>query len=225
MSRFVSYASRELMMVAAAGIIAGQLQEHVDKSGRATLAVPGGTTPGPLFDALATADIDWASITVMLTDERWVSEGSARSNTALVRARLITGFAAAASFIGFAAVEKTPELGLARLSAAIKAHLPLSVCVLGMGSDMHTASLFPGADRLLDALSESAPPLLPMRAPGATEPRLSLTAPVLRGAAHVHILLTGQDKKAALAQAEQAASAKNAPVRVVLDQADIHWSL
>ena len=54
--------------------------------------------------------------------------------------------------------------------------LPISVLLLGMGVDMHTASLFPDADRLNEALSLEAPILLPMRAKGANEPRVTLTA-------------------------------------------------
>lgn len=220
--RLISYGSRDLLMTALAGIIAGQLQDAVDLDCRATLAVPGGSTPGPLFDTLARADIDWPNITVLLTDERWVAEDNPRSNTALIRARLLQGRAAAAGFISFAAVEATPDFGLARLTAEVTPHLPLTVCLLGMGADMHTASLFPGADLLDQALDPAAPPLLPMRADGAGEPRLTLTAPVLQGAAHVHILLTGQDKKVALARAEAVGPVVEAPVRTVLPQADVH---
>ena len=54
--------------------------------------------------------------------------------------------------------------------------------LLGLGDDGHTASLFPGADRLAEAMADDAPPLMAMRAEGAGVPRVTLTAPVLKGA-------------------------------------------
>jgi len=95
--------------------------------------------------------------------------------------------------------------------------------VLGMGPDMHTASLFPGADRLADALAPDAPILMPMRAEAAGEPRITLTAPVLAAAQNIHILILGAEKRAAIERAA-GLSALEAPVRVVLDHATIHWA-
>ena len=110
-------------------------------------AVPGGTTPGPMFDDLCAADLDWSRVNVMLTDERWVPETSERSNTRLLRERLLTDRAAAARYVSLYTGEATPEAAAADLDAAVRPHLPLTVLVLGMGADMHTASIFPGADR------------------------------------------------------------------------------
>ena len=95
--------------------------------------------------------------------------------------------------------------------------------LLGMGADMHTASLFPGADRLEEALSSSAPLLLPMRAEAAGEPRITLTAPTLREAFNIHILITGAEKRAALERA-MTLTPMEAPVRAVLDNATVHWA-
>jgi 6-phosphogluconolactonase len=102
-------------------------------------------------------------------------------------------------------------------------HLPLSVALLGMGADMHTASLFPGADNLEAALADDAPPLMAMRADGAGEPRVTLTAPVLKGAMSLHILITGAEKRAALERAAHLPEIE-APVRSVLGQAMVHWA-
>jgi hypothetical protein len=60
----------------------------------ASLAVPGGTTPGPVFESLSAVDLDWSRVQVMLTDERWVPEDSPRSNTRLLRERLLVDRAA-----------------------------------------------------------------------------------------------------------------------------------
>jgi 6-phosphogluconolactonase len=131
--------------------------------------------------------------------------------------------AAAAQLIPLYAPTEHPEEAMDALSAGIAPHLPISVLLLGMGADMHTASLFPGADRLGEALANDAPNLLPMRADGAGEPRITLTAPVLRDAQHIHILITGADKRAALERAVNLPELE-APVRVVLANATIHWA-
>lgn len=221
--RLVAYPDREALFVALAEVMGRQLAMAVRAQGHASLSVPGGTTPGPVFDRLAAMDLPWAHVAVMLNDERWVSEASPRSNTRLLRARLLQGHAARAQLVPLYAPGATPEEQLDALAEGVRPHLPLSVLLLGMGADMHTASLFPGADRLAEALSPDAPILLPMRAEAAGEPRVTLTAPVLQGASHVHLLVTGLEKRAALDRA-QGLSTLEAPVRIVLDQATVHWA-
>ena len=218
-----TYPDRELLMLGLANTIAGQLADFLRREGKATLSVPGGTTPGPIFDTLSGVDLDWANVAVVLNDERWVPESSERSNTRLLRERLLRGKAAQARLVPLYAPAEQPEEMLAALEDGLKPHLPISVLLLGMGTDMHTASLFPGADRLEEALSATAPILLPMRAEAAGEPRITLTAPVLRGAFNIHVLITGAEKRAALERA-MALSPMEAPVRAVLDNATVHWA-
>lgn len=221
--RLVEYPSRAALAAGLAAQMAAELRDGLTR-GPVTLSVPGGTTPGPVFDLLAQAHLDWARVSVVLNDERWVDEGSPRSNTRLLRQRLLQRRAAAAHLIPmYLPGPANPDDALPALEQGLLPHLPLTVCLLGMGADMHTASLFPGADRLAEALSPDAPPLLPMRAEGAAEPRLTLTAPVLRAARHVHILITGADKKAALLRAK-GLSPLDAPVVAVLPGATVHWA-
>jgi len=219
----VEYPDRDMMMIALAGKIAGQLGEALRAQGRASLSVPGGSTPGPVFDMLSAVELDWAKVAVFLNDERWVGEDSPRSNTRLLRQRLLVDKAARATLVPLYAPTETPEQSLAPLAEGLRPHLPISVLLLGMGADMHTASLFPGADQLAEALAEDAPILLPMRAEGAGEPRITLTAPVLRDAMHTHILITGAEKRVALERAE-ALSPMEAPVSAFLGNATVHWA-
>ena len=220
---FLTYPDREALMQALAAEIAADLAAAVAARGHASLSVPGGTTPGPVFDLLAEADLPWDQIAVFLNDERWVGEDNPRSNTRLLRERLLRGRAAAAVLVPLYAATGTPEVALAALAEGLKPHLPISVLLLGMGADMHIASLFPGADLLAQALSDDAPLLLPMRAEAAGEPRITLTAPALRTAENIHILITGAEKRAALDRAGKL-SPMQAPVRIVLDRAKIHWA-
>lgn len=219
----IAYPDREFLMVALADTIASELRRALEVAGRATLSVPGGTTPGPVFDILSGLDLDWAHVSVLLNDERWVDEDSPRSNTRLLRERLLRNRAAVAQLVPLHAPAAAPEDRLAELSAGVEAVLPLTVLVLGMGADMHTASLFPGADRLAEALAEDAPALMALRADAAGEPRLTLSARVLRDAMHCHILITGDEKRAAIERAAQLPE-REAPVRAVLKNATIHWA-
>jgi 6-phosphogluconolactonase len=223
MREFREYPDRELLFLALADQIAGELGGFLRRDGRATFCVPGGTTPGPIFDTLSGVDMDWGNVAVMLNDERWVGEDSPRSNTRLLRERLLRGRAAGAQLVPLYADAPQPEDQLEALAAGIAPHLPISVLLLGMGADMHTASLFPGADRLAEALSSHAPTLMALRAAAAGEPRITLTAPVLRGAMHTHILITGAEKRAALERAAHLTDME-APVRVVLANATVHWA-
>jgi 6-phosphogluconolactonase len=199
------------------------LSEALNAAGTASLSVPGGTTPGPVFDILSGVALDWANVAVFLNDERWVNEDSPRSNTRLLKEHLLRDKAAAAQLVPLYAEAATPEEQLEALSEGLAPHLPITVLLLGMGADMHTASLFPGADLLAQALAPNAPVLMALRADAAGEPRITLTAPALAGAQNIHILITGSEKREALARATQL-PALEAPVRVVLDNATVHWA-
>lgn len=219
----IEYPDQEMMMIDLANQLAGELTACLMNHEHASFAVPGGTTPGPVFDSLSATDLHWDRIHVMLTDERWVPEEHERSNTRLVRERLLTGRAAMAQYVPLYAETATPEEAMAELTAGIRPELPISVLLLGMGTDGHIASLFPGADKLAEAMDSDAPPLMAMRAPGAPEPRVTLTAPVLSGAMSIHVLITGDEKRKALERARQA-DRLTAPVRAVLGTAKIHWA-
>jgi 6-phosphogluconolactonase len=220
--KLLTYPSRDALYSALSACIVNELRADLH-TGPATLSVPGGTTPGPVFDLLAQADLDWSRVAVILNDERWVPEDNPRSNTRLLRERLLVGHAANARLVPLYAPVPEPDDALEALGMAIAPHLPLSVLLLGMGADMHTASLFPGADRLAEALAPGAPILMALRADTAGEPRITLTAPVLTAARHIHILITGAEKRAALDRALTLA-VDQAPVRTVLDRATVHWA-
>jgi 6-phosphogluconolactonase len=219
----IEYPDRDLMFMALADRIASDIGAAIRQQGRATLTVPGGATPGPVFDTLSGVALDWAKVTVIPNDERWVPESSERSNARLIRGRLLRGEAAAAQLVPLYAPVDTPETAMDALVAAVEPWLPLDVALLGMGADMHTASLFPGADRLKAALAPEAPVLMAMRAEAAGEPRVTLTARVLSAAMRIHVLIAGADKRAALERA-QGLPAEEAPVRAILANATVHWA-
>ena len=220
--KLLEYPDAEMMMMNLADTVAGELKNVLLTQDSASLAVPGGTTPGPIFDSLCSVDLDWGRVHVMLTDERWVPESSDRSNTRLLRQRLLQNYAANAQYMPLYADADTPEEKLPELANDLDPALPLSVCLLGMGADMHTASIFPGADQL-DLALNGDDRLVAMRAPGAPEPRITLSAKVLNGALNRHVVIIGSEKRAALEKA-QTLSSEEAPVAAILAGTTVHWA-
>lgn len=218
-----AYPDAEMMAIDVANKLAGELTAALEHEERVLFVVPGGTTPGPIFDDLCEADLDWSRVDVLLSDERWVPEVHVRSNTRLIRERLLVGRAAQARYLPLYAAGHPPEEALAELETNIVPNLPIGVCLLGMGSDMHTASLFPGAAGLEAALAKDAPILMPIEADGAPEPRITLTAHVLNEALAKHVVITGQQKRAAY-EAALRLSPLEAPIRAVLNGATVHWA-
>lgn len=220
---FLEYPDRDMAAMRIADMLAGKLRELLSHQEKVSFAVPGGSTPGPIFDVLSAADLDWARVTIMLTDERWVTPDSPRSNAGLISTRLLQGHAAAASFQPFYKAGKTVEEAAGDLSQEIAALLPLSVILLGMGEDMHTASLFPGAQGLEAALSEDAPALCAIETETQPEPRITLSALALNQAIEKHLVIFGESKRTAFEKA-MTQPAHVAPIRAVIPGGIVHWA-
>ncbi len=220
---FIEYPDRDMLAIDLANQLSDDLEEALHHEDRVAMAVPGGTSPGPVFDDLCGSNLDWSRVDGLLSDERWVPEDHERSNTRLLRQRLLVNRAEKARLLPMYAPKPTPEEVLPELESVIAPELPLAVVLLGMGEDMHTASLFPEADRLEEALLPGSPILVPMRAPGAPEPRITLSARVLDGALRKHVLIFGAAKRAALENAK-GKSIFEAPINAVLNGAKVHWA-
>lgn len=217
------YPDREMLALSLADQIGSQLAQQLRSGDRASLCVPGGTSPALVFETLSGADIDWSRVTIFPGDERWVDGEHKRSNGRLLRRHLLRDRAAAANYIDLYTGADTPDEAAPALAEAIRPHLPITVVLLGMGNDMHTASLFPGADRLAEAMAADAPLVLPIRADGAEEPRITLTRPALADAMNLHVLIMGPEKREALEKAQKL-DPLEAPIRAFLDNAIVHWA-
>lgn len=221
--KLIKYPDIDMMAIDLAGILAEDLAEALHHEDRVCFAIPGGTTPGVIFDDLCAADLDWNRVDVLLTDERWVPEDDPRSNTRLVKERLLVDRAANARLLPMYTPAHAPEEVLAELEAMIAPELPIAVMLLGMGKDMHTASLFPGAEGLEAALQPNAPILVPLTQPNTGEKRISLSARVLTGAMSKHMVITGDAKRKALKKSRSLPVAE-APVQAVLNGMTVHWA-
>ena len=212
---------------AVANHIAGALRAAIAARGQASLAVSGGKSPIPVFEALREQDLDWARVTVVLVDERIVPRDHEASNTALVARHLLQGKAAAARFLLFFR-ELAPLFNAEVLDALVEdadariAGLPwpLDVAVLGMGDDAHTASLFPGAPGYARAIATDrrlawvVPEQAPIPAPHA---RISFTLSALLASRELLLSIAGESKLAVYRRAAEKAD-EALPISLVLHQ-------
>ena len=215
------FASTEALAEALADAVANDLAEGIAARGAGVLAVSGGSTPKRFFKALSSRALDWPHVYVTLVDERWVEPSSDRSNAKLVHNLLLTDDAASARFVPlWSGGDEPTEASVAVTNANLgQLPLPFDAVILGMGNDGHTASFFPGGDTLGAALNSDGP-ALPLKAPGAGEPRITLTLPVLLNTHSLYLHIEGADKAATLEKAMADGAVEDMPVRAVLRQED-----
>ncbi|MDK9689040.1 MULTISPECIES: 6-phosphogluconolactonase [unclassified Halomonas] len=201
------------------------LADDLSHQKRALLVVSGGSTPVPFFKALAQKPLEWARVDITLADERWVDEQSSDSNAKLVRDNLLQGPAAAANFVPLTSDAGTPEEGVAAVAEATAGLAwPASVVILGMGGDGHTASLFPDSQELDLALSTDEP-LVAVRTPSQPQPRITFSADRLHQAKRHILHITGDDKRAVLANAINGDDVRTLPIRAFLScPLAIYWA-
>jgi 6-phosphogluconolactonase len=218
--QLLDFPDPQALAEALARSVAEDLRDALATRDTASLALSGGNTPKAFMQALALQPLDWPRIAVTLVDERWVPESNARSNAALLRTNLLQGPAAAARFVPLYRDAPEPEQALAEIESDLAAlPSPFDALVLGMGNDGHTASFFPGGDHLTAALDPSTTAvLLPMRAPDAGEPRITLTLPPILAARHLYLHIEGAGKRQVLAEALSGEGPGAAyPIRSVLE--------
>ena len=216
---------------AIAGDIQFVIESALDARGSAVIALAGGKTPFPAYERLAKAKLDWKKVTIVPTDERIVPLGDALSNvTALAKIFLPKG-----ARVMPIVPEATADYKAAGRSADAlmqDLHWPLDFCLLGVGGDGHTASIFPGPDfdealngpkerRALGVMPDPLPP-------EASVARVSLSRAGIISAKALMIAVTGQAKRDVLERAIEQGPSSSYPIgRVLADvelPIDIHWA-
>jgi 6-phosphogluconolactonase len=191
--------------------IADDLQTALAQRGRAVLAVSGGKSPIPMFEAMSRIDIDWPRVVVTLVDDRQVSENHEASNARLVRGHLLCHHAAAARLVSMVGPD-LPDSRAGWRDRAAQAHRellslgPADVTVLGMGLDGHFASLFAHADELsaaLDPMQTQACMAMHLRQPPPEAPfdRISQTLAHIVRSRRCVLTIAGSAKWGVLQQA------------------------
>jgi 6-phosphogluconolactonase len=175
---------------AAAAYVAQQARDAVVEKGSFTFAVSGGRTPWDMFAELAHEDVEWDRVVIYQVDERVAPAGDPDRNLAHLTAALGS---APAQVKPMPVEDEDLDAAAARYGEALPEHFDL--VHLGLGPDGHTASLVPG-----DAVLQVTDRLVALTAPYQDRRRMTLTYRALARARQLLWLVSGEDKKAALAK-------------------------
>ena len=227
-----THSDAEALAAVLADALAQAIRDGLVSRGRAVLALAGGRTPFPVYRRLAETPLDWSRVVLLATDERWVDVEHSASNSR----EIVAAFAAARGVrvLPLVPAGPGPEANAAFATSIIRPLAePFDAVLLGMGSDGHFASLFPGAAELAAGLQEGGPDdvlvvhpnPLPPEAPFA---RISLSAARLLRTRRLLLAATGATKRAALDRAQAGADPAELPISSLLHnpaaRVEIHWS-
>jgi len=200
--------------------IASQLQKAIKRNGKASLLVSGGSTPKPLFEKLRQIPLEWDKVSVGLCDERWVSPSHIDSNENFVKKNLLQDKASKARFVGMYNEGSDVTDAQSLCSQKIKEELyPFDVVILGMGSDAHTASLFPENVKLQKAFDLNNKEIcIAVEPKDAPHMRMSLTRSAILSAKHLYVHFEGKEKLAVYKEVLRGEDMYSMPIRSVLNQ-------
>ena len=219
------------MAAAVAGDLQFVIESALDARGAAVIALAGGKTPAPIYAKLAAAKLDWKRVTIVPTDERIVPLGDPLSNVTMIGKTFIPKGARVMPIVP-AATADYKAAGRSADALMQDLHWPLDLCLLGIGENGHTASIFAGPDydealsgprerRALGVMPEPLPPEAPV-------PRVSLSRQGIVTAKVLTIVITGAKKRQVLEQALEQGPSSPYPIGRVLAEVelpvDIHWA-
>ena len=231
------FSDRSSMMEALQSAISTQLEQDLQQHTQISLFVSGGSTPAPLYRALAESRLPWQRVNIALVDERFVPVNDPASNEKLLRESLLREQAAAAEFTGMSVALFNEQHKLATMVQACNTKYaqlphPYSAAVLGMGADGHTASLFPYASGLEEGFVKHqhcvAIHASPSAVTGAITQRITMTRWALLQCRSLYLLFTGTEKKAVYEKAKTTTDHYALPIAAFLQQQDVpvevYWS-
>jgi 6-phosphogluconolactonase len=191
------------LLAAAREELVARAQKALRARRRFTLALSGGSTPRKLYESLVGAEIDWSRCQVFFGDERCVPPEHADSNYRMAREALLSRIAIPEKNVHRVKSEdadperaaKAYEQDLQGFFKLRPGELPtFDLCLMGMGQDGHTASLFPGTTALAEEVRLAVAPYVEKLGVW----RVTLTAPVFNHARCVLFLVAGEEKAEAL---------------------------
>jgi 6-phosphogluconolactonase len=210
-------------------VLLSKMQAAIQEHGQCAIALAGGGTPKPLYEALSTQDLPWEKVHVFWGDERYVPADHPDSNQGMARSAWLDKVDIPAANIHPmptdgatpAADAEKHEAQLREFFGTAVGEFPqFDVILLGIGDDAHTASLFPHTDalqvkdRLVTVGNKDG------------QPRITFTAPLINHAHCVMFLVAGASKRPALAQIfAPDADALTYPARLIQPQGELWWLL
>jgi 6-phosphogluconolactonase len=197
------YPDADAMSRAAARHLAERMRAAAAAGGRCAIALSGGNTPGTTYRLLAGERVPWDQVHLFWGDERYVPATDPQSNYRMVQEALLNHIAIPEGNIHpIATTAANPDDAARAYETILREQLPgawprFDLVLLGLGTDGHIASLFPGSD----ALRVTDRCVVAVQAPVVPPRRITITLPVINAAAAIHFLVSGKDKSGAVHRA------------------------
>lgn len=215
-----AFDTTELLREKVAADVTKIIREVLLERGTALLALSGGSSPFPIYEKLSRSGIGWDKVSIIPADDRIVDEDSELSNIAALRR--VFGDTGANIMPLFETAGNEAQAAVEARGIADKLKFPLDMIWLGMGSDGHFASVFPGPD-YDTAFKPPAqakavrvrPDPLPSEAPVS---RISLSVPCISNARSIVLVIAGDEKRATLDRAIEEGEASGLPIARFLAQ-------
>lgn len=221
--------NKQILIERALVSVTTRITKAIAERGQAAIALSGGSTPRPLYEALGQQDLPWEKLHVFWGDERYVPADHPDSNERMARlAWLDQVDIPEANIHPMPTAAGNPETDaqtyeneLANFFQVEAGHFPsFDLILLGLGDDGHTASLFPHTsaldvgDRLITVGNKDG------------QPRLTFTIPLINQARSVIFLVAGASKQTALAEIfAPEADPHQYPARFINNQGELLWLL
>lgn len=230
MKKFVEILpDKSTLIQTALNLVADKLNSSINSKGKSALALAGGSTPEPLYEAIARQPLEWEKVHIFWGDERYVPPDRPESNQKMARQAWLDRVDIPAGNIHPMPTQSgNPALDAEKYEAELRGWFKVSapdfpefdIVLLGMGDDGHTASLFPHtealkvSDRCVTVGNKSG------------QARLTFTAPLINHADCVIFLVSGVNKRPAVAQVfAPEASEWDCPSRLIKPQGQLWWLL
>ena len=200
--------------------ISQKLDLELKNKGEANLLVSGGSTPKKLYEILSNKKIDWKNVSIGLIDERFVATNTEESNELLIKNTLLKNKAADAKFIGLIFnLNDYKE----NLNITISKHKPfyksITCSILGMGSDGHTASLFPNFEEVYtDDSIYGDKMIINTKATSEPSKRISYTKAKILSSKHLFLYFNGKEKLDVFNSAKENKNASIRPISAFIHQ-------
>ncbi|HEY0625605.1 MAG TPA: 6-phosphogluconolactonase [Allosphingosinicella sp.] len=216
----------------AAGDICFVIESAIEAHGGARIAVPGGSTPDPVFRALLEKKVDWSKVTILPTDDRLVPLNDVLSHYCKLESLFGPEGANVVPLVDEGVLDNYREAGRLADERLKELQWPLDLVWLNIGLDGHTAGIFQGPDfdRAITGPRERMavgvhPSPMPQEAP---VDRVTLTAAAVSSARAVMLVVNGHGKREVLEEAIKEGPLSSKPIGRVLAEidaaVDIFWN-
>jgi 6-phosphogluconolactonase len=226
MTQINNVADKNALITEATVLILNKMKSAIAKSDICTIALAGGSTPKPIYEAIAATDLPWDKIHVFWGDERYVLPTHPDSNEKMAREAWLDKVDFPVNNIhpmptngnnpqGDADTHNQELLNFFGITSGFPT---FDIILLGMGDDGHTASLFPHTQAL-----QVCDRLITVGNKGESL-RLTFTVPLINQANCVIFLVSGSNKQEALEQVfSETGDSSQYPSKLIKPQGELIW--